>query len=113
MIQMLKTKITEMFGIKHPIASAAMGPFKTTELCIAVAEAGGLGMLSHTPITPTGEMANYNKAMIENLDFAVAVGAPRPHTLLHESPGKVVGQPELHPRLPQHQRPQVRRARHP
>ncbi|KKM15032.1 hypothetical protein LCGC14_1700130, partial [marine sediment metagenome] len=25
-----------MFGIKHPIASAAMGPFRTTELAIAV-----------------------------------------------------------------------------
>jgi len=37
-----------MFGIKHPIFSAAMGPFYTSELCIAVSEAGGMGLISHT-----------------------------------------------------------------
>ena len=44
----LKTNITEMFGIKHPIFSAPMGPFYTKELTVAVSEAGGLGVLSHT-----------------------------------------------------------------
>ena len=47
---MIKTKITEMFGIKYPIVSAPMGPFYTTELTIAVAEAGGLGTLSHVTL---------------------------------------------------------------
>ena len=68
---MLKTKITEMFGIKHPIASAAMGPFKTNDLCIAVSEAGGLGMISHTNVSPTGIESNYVKAMLRNLDYVV------------------------------------------
>jgi NAD(P)H-dependent flavin oxidoreductase YrpB (nitropropane dioxygenase family) len=68
---MLKTKITEMFGIKHPIASAAMGPFKTTDLCISVANAGGLGMLSHTNVSPSGIESDSAKAMIKNLDFAI------------------------------------------
>ncbi|MFX1279289.1 MAG: NAD(P)H-dependent flavin oxidoreductase [Promethearchaeota archaeon] len=45
-----ETNITKMFGIKHPIFSAAMGPFYTTDLCVAVSEAGGLGVLSHTSI---------------------------------------------------------------
>ncbi|MHA1805342.1 MAG: NAD(P)H-dependent flavin oxidoreductase [Promethearchaeota archaeon] len=45
-----KTKITEMLGIKHPIIAAPMGPFYTTELTIAVSEAGGLGVLSHTAL---------------------------------------------------------------
>lgn len=36
-----------MFVIKHPIANAAMEPFRTTELAIAVSEAGGFGMISH------------------------------------------------------------------
>ncbi len=44
----IKTEITEMFGIKHPILSAPMGPFYTKELTVAVSEAGGLGVLSHT-----------------------------------------------------------------
>ncbi|MFX0027830.1 MAG: NAD(P)H-dependent flavin oxidoreductase [Candidatus Hermodarchaeota archaeon] len=45
-----ETNITKMFGIKHPIFSAAMGPFYTTDLCVAVSEAGGLGVLSHTSL---------------------------------------------------------------
>ena len=44
----LKTKVTEMLGIKHPIIAAPMGPFYTKELTVAVSEAGGLGVLSHT-----------------------------------------------------------------
>ena len=68
---MLKTKITEMFGIRHPIASAAMGPFRTNDLCIAIAEAGGLGMISHTPASPSGFESNYVEAMIKNLDYVV------------------------------------------
>jgi len=35
-----------MFGIKHPILTAPMGPFYTAELAIAASEAGGLGVLS-------------------------------------------------------------------
>ena len=68
---MLKTKITEMFGIKHPIASAAMGPFRTNDLCIAISEVGGLGMISHTPASPSGFESNYVEAMIKNLDYVV------------------------------------------
>ena len=34
-----------MFGIKHPIISAAMGPLYTKELALAVSEAGGLGVV--------------------------------------------------------------------
>ena len=44
----IETKITDMLGIRHPIIAAPMGPFFTTELTIAVSEAGGLGVLSHT-----------------------------------------------------------------
>ena len=44
----LETNITQMLGIKHPIVAAPMGPFYTTELTIAVSEAGGLGVLSHS-----------------------------------------------------------------
>ena len=44
----LKTTITELFGIRHPIVAAPMGPFYTKELTVAVSEAGGLGVLSHT-----------------------------------------------------------------
>jgi NAD(P)H-dependent flavin oxidoreductase YrpB (nitropropane dioxygenase family) len=42
----ITTNITKMLGIKHPIIAAPMAPFHTTELTIAVSEAGGLGVLS-------------------------------------------------------------------
>ncbi|MFX0205544.1 MAG: NAD(P)H-dependent flavin oxidoreductase [Candidatus Hodarchaeota archaeon] len=42
----IKTNITKMLGIKHPIIAAPMAPFHTTDLTIAVSEAGGLGVLS-------------------------------------------------------------------
>ncbi|MHA2288373.1 MAG: NAD(P)H-dependent flavin oxidoreductase [Promethearchaeota archaeon] len=67
----LKTNITEMFGIKNPIANAAMGPFRTTELAIAVAEAGGLGMISHAHQSMDGREVDAIVAMKKNLDFVV------------------------------------------
>ncbi|MFX0133141.1 MAG: NAD(P)H-dependent flavin oxidoreductase [Candidatus Hodarchaeota archaeon] len=42
----MKTRITEMLGIKYPILSAGMGPFSTTKLAAAVTNAGGCGLLS-------------------------------------------------------------------
>ncbi|MFX1323471.1 MAG: NAD(P)H-dependent flavin oxidoreductase [Promethearchaeota archaeon] len=67
----LKTNITEMFGIKHPIASAAMGPFRTTELAVAVSEAGGLGMISHANQSMDGREPDVIVAMKKNLDYVV------------------------------------------
>jgi NAD(P)H-dependent flavin oxidoreductase YrpB (nitropropane dioxygenase family) len=43
---MLKTRLTEMLGIKHPIIQAGMGPFSNNNLCVAAANAGVLGLLS-------------------------------------------------------------------
>jgi enoyl-[acyl-carrier protein] reductase II len=78
----IETNITKMFGIKHPIFSAAMGPFYTTDLCIAVSEAGGLGVLSHTTIKRGEELeektteerrlgADAVKAMKKNMEYVV------------------------------------------
>nr|MDO8082256.1 nitronate monooxygenase [Candidatus Freyarchaeota archaeon] len=43
---MIKTKLTEMLEIKYPIIQAGMGPHNTTNLAAAVANAGGLGLIS-------------------------------------------------------------------
>ncbi len=62
---MIKTNITEMFGITKPIFSAPMGPFYTKDLALAVSEAGGLGTLSNVnligkdPIKETIEGIKY------------------------------------------------------
>ena len=43
---MIKTKITEMFGIKHPIIQGGMHYVGFAEMASAVANAGGLGIIS-------------------------------------------------------------------
>jgi NAD(P)H-dependent flavin oxidoreductase YrpB (nitropropane dioxygenase family) len=43
---MIKTRLTELVGIKYPIIQAGMGPFPVTDLCIATANAGCLGVMS-------------------------------------------------------------------
>jgi NAD(P)H-dependent flavin oxidoreductase YrpB (nitropropane dioxygenase family) len=67
----LKTEITEMFGIKHPIFAAPMGPFYTKELTVAVSEAGGMGVLSHTNLLANDSLKEMKKDMeyvIEHTD---------------------------------------------
>ncbi|MDX1798535.1 MAG: nitronate monooxygenase [Candidatus Lokiarchaeia archaeon] len=63
----LKTNITEMFGIKHPIIAAPMGPFYTKELTVAVSEAGGLGVLSHTNLFGKNSL----EVMKSNMEYVV------------------------------------------
>ncbi|TKJ18412.1 MAG: hypothetical protein CEE43_18150 [Promethearchaeota archaeon Loki_b32] len=46
----IETNLTTMLGIRHPIVAAPMGPFYTTDLTIALSEAGGLGVLSHSAL---------------------------------------------------------------
>ncbi|WP_372966271.1 NAD(P)H-dependent flavin oxidoreductase [Marinobacter sp.] len=43
---MLKTRITELFGIEHPVIQGGMQRVSKAELVAAVANAGGLGFLS-------------------------------------------------------------------
>src|SRR3954468_1418787 len=62
----IATRITELFGCRHPLQQAGMGGVATPDLAIAVAGAGGLGMLSGT----IG-----HAALVAQLD-AVPVDAP-------------------------------------
>jgi NAD(P)H-dependent flavin oxidoreductase YrpB (nitropropane dioxygenase family) len=48
---MIKTKMCDLLGIKHPIIQAGMGPFSNNQLCIAAANAGVLGLMSTSGIT--------------------------------------------------------------
>jgi NAD(P)H-dependent flavin oxidoreductase YrpB (nitropropane dioxygenase family) len=43
---MIKTELTEMLGINHPIIQAGMGPYSTNRLGAAAANAGALGLIS-------------------------------------------------------------------
>ncbi|GGY52078.1 2-nitropropane dioxygenase [Bacterioplanes sanyensis] len=48
----MQTRITELFGIEHPIVLPGMSWISTPELVAAVANAGGLGILASGPLTP-------------------------------------------------------------
>ncbi len=61
----IKTPLTEMLGMKYPIISAPMGPFYTTKLTIAVSEAGGLGVLSHTNLGGKDSLKEMQANMLE------------------------------------------------
>jgi len=68
---MIETNITKMFGLKHPIFSAPMGPFFTRDLALAVSEAGGLGVLSNVNIVGTDPVKEHMASleyMIEHTD---------------------------------------------
>lgn len=43
---MIKSRLCDKVGIKHPIIQAGMGPFSNNNLCVAAANAGALGLLS-------------------------------------------------------------------
>jgi NAD(P)H-dependent flavin oxidoreductase YrpB (nitropropane dioxygenase family) len=43
---MIKTRLTEMLGIRYPVIQAGMGPWNTDKLCVAAANAGALGIIS-------------------------------------------------------------------
>ncbi|MHA1670648.1 MAG: NAD(P)H-dependent flavin oxidoreductase [Promethearchaeota archaeon] len=59
----METNITKMLGIKLPVVAAPMGPFYTTELTVAVSEAGGLGVLSHTNLFGKSSLSEMKKNM--------------------------------------------------
>ena len=48
----LKTRITELFGIKYPIILAGMTYITEPELVAAVSNAGGLGILAVGHLNP-------------------------------------------------------------
>src|SRR6202050_5036549 len=50
--RMLKTRITELFGIEYPIVSAGMGGVALAELAAAVSEAGGIGTIALAGFAP-------------------------------------------------------------
>ncbi|WP_430461263.1 NAD(P)H-dependent flavin oxidoreductase [Thalassolituus sp. LLYu03] len=48
----MKTRITELLGIRYPLVLPGMSWISTPELVAAVSNAGGLGILASGPLTP-------------------------------------------------------------
>jgi len=51
-MSVIKTPITDLFGIKHPIILAGMNVAAGPELAAAVTNAGGLGVIGGLGYTP-------------------------------------------------------------
>lgn len=81
---MIKTKITEMFNIEHPIMQGGMHYVGFAELAAAVSNAGGLGTITgltqKTPADLANEIARCkdmtDKPFAVNLTFLPTVNAP-------------------------------------
>ncbi len=80
----MKTRITEMFGIEHPIIQGGMHFVGLAELAAAVSNAGGLGIITgltqRTPELLANEIAKCraltNKPIGVNLTFLPVLTAP-------------------------------------
>jgi nitronate monooxygenase len=59
---MMKTRITELLGIEHPILSAGMGVVAMARLAAAVSEAGGMGTIGLAAMDPAAARAEIRTA---------------------------------------------------
>ncbi|MFC2004044.1 NAD(P)H-dependent flavin oxidoreductase [Chloroflexota bacterium] len=114
----MKTRMTELFGIKHPIMSAGMSWVATPKMVAAVCNAGALGLLAASPLTPeearrviretrelTDKPFGINQTLVSptakaNISVAIeekvpiinyALGRPWFIEQVHEYGGKVIG----------------------
>ncbi|MEM9725303.1 MAG: nitronate monooxygenase family protein [Pseudomonadota bacterium] len=80
----MKTRITELFGIKHPIIQGGMHYVGFAELAAAVSNAGGLGTITGLTQKSPGDLANEiakcndltDKPFAVNLTFLPVVNTP-------------------------------------
>ncbi|MFX0181872.1 MAG: NAD(P)H-dependent flavin oxidoreductase [Candidatus Hodarchaeota archaeon] len=102
----IETNITKMLGIKYPIIAAPMAPFHTTELTVAVSEAGGLGVLSQigllaTDKDPIEEMKRNMRYVVEHTDkpfgFNIRTSRIEPYatSLCSEIPKFIIENPKI------------------
>mgnify|MGYP000585445978 CR=1 FL=1 len=69
----MKTKITEMFGIQHPILQGGMHYVGLAELAAAVSNAGGLGIITGLTQRTPELLANEIRRCREMTDKPLAV----------------------------------------
>ena len=100
------TNITKMLGIEHPIIAAPMAPFHTTELTVAISEAGGLGVLSQIGLLdkdkdPIEDMKKNMEYVVEHTDkpfgFNIRTSRLEPYAdaLCSEIPKFIMDNPKI------------------
>jgi len=80
----MKTKITELFGIEHPIMQGGMHYVGFAELAAAVSNAGGIGTITGLTQKTAGDLANEiarckdmtDKPFAVNLTFLPTLNPP-------------------------------------
>ena len=72
---MLKTKMTELFGIQHPIMLAGMNWISTPKLVSAVSNAGAVGTLATASLTPEDTRKNIRQIR-EMTDKPIMINQP-------------------------------------
>ncbi|KAF3936810.1 hypothetical protein ABW19_dt0203891 [Dactylella cylindrospora] len=81
MEQQIKTPLTDLLGIKHPILLAGMARTSSSELAAAVSNAGGLGTVGGLGYTPAQllEIITSLKALLKDksLPFGVDLALPK------------------------------------
>ncbi|MDD2672898.1 MAG: nitronate monooxygenase, partial [Syntrophales bacterium] len=87
----MKTRITELFGIKYPILLSGMSWISVPKMVTAVSNAGGLGILATGPLTPkqTREAVreirkSTDKPFGANASLLLPAGADNAKVLLEE-----------------------------
>ncbi len=76
---MLRTKFHDIFRTRLPIIQAGMGPYDTTRLAAAVAEAGGIGLIS------TIGMGSFDIAGLGQFHYSAIFGEGTPEERLERS----------------------------
>jgi NAD(P)H-dependent flavin oxidoreductase YrpB (nitropropane dioxygenase family) len=74
----LKTNITEMLGIKHPIIQAPMGGTGMRELALAVSESGGIGIVGHDSPIGSEEMYTISRRTMKERLLYLAEHTDKP-----------------------------------
>ncbi len=74
-VNMIKTKMTEMFTIQHPIMLAGMNWISTPKLVAAVSSAGGLGTLAIAQYSPD-DARKYIRQIRELTDKPFMINQP-------------------------------------
>lgn len=82
----MRTRLTDLLGIEHPVMLAGMGGVSYSELCAAVSEAGGIGCLGASTMIMQGQMEAEIARVRELTDRPFGVD------LLTAMPGDMVGQ---------------------
>jgi len=65
---MIKSRLSEIIGIKYPIIQAGMGPFSNNNLCVASANAGVLGLLSTSGLFNKNEQPWVYNAFVDSAE---------------------------------------------